>query len=182
MSFEEICEAMKANFEGPEYSRAIGREWSKMSLERTIRENSGKSIRESFNILLQKLQMMQKALDPNLYYDRYLYERLRDACEDIPACQNTCEKAAPTLAGLIVDLQAATANYDRKHPITPETQESMFADRRYYGRNSRYNHSRSRSHDRNNRQYDNYNHNRGRQRSRDNIDQYRSRQDSQKST
>jgi hypothetical protein len=71
-----------------------------------------------------------------------MYTKLITACEKDPALQLACRKPASTLPGLISELRALAALYDRTRPqeiliidqneYDNDNNEVFFTDRRYY--------------------------------------------------
>lgn len=105
-SFDQVCDATRCYFEGPEYRRSILGRWNSLTLESIIHktDNTGKSTLDCLQILTKELRHLQHSLDPDLRTDKFLHNKLIHACQELPACQYACFKPSDSLAGLITDL------------------------------------------------------------------------------
>ena len=83
---------------------------------------------ECLEKLIDELRHLQHGLDPELRTDRFIHNKLINACQNIPACQYACFKPADSLAGLINDLRSSIITYTQANP----TSEAFFTDRRYH--------------------------------------------------
>ena len=108
-------------------------------MQSTIDDNPKKPYTETLDLLVQSLRKLNHSLAPELQIDSFTHNKLITACEAIPAFQIACRKPAPTVTGLISDLRAAAASYDRLHPINKS--ETMFTDRKYYSGRDLYRNS-----------------------------------------
>ena len=89
--------------------------------------------------LIDELQHLQHGLDPELRTDRFIHNKLINACQNIPAYQYACFKPADSLAGLINDLRSSIITYTQANP----TNEAFFTDRRYHKYDRRFDNSQS---------------------------------------
>ncbi len=89
--------------------------------------NKGKSIEESLQLLIKELRHLQHGLDFELRIDKFIHNKLINACQDVPACQYACFKYSDLLAGLINDLRSSIITHQKAHPT-----EVFFTDRRYH--------------------------------------------------
>ena len=89
--------------------------------------NEGKSIEESLQLLIKKLRHLQHGLDFELRIDKFIYNKLINACQDVPACQYAYFKPSDLLAGLINDLRSSIITHQKAHPT-----KVFFTDRRYH--------------------------------------------------
>jgi hypothetical protein len=103
LSFDQICDATRHYFEGPEYRRGILGQWNSTTLKSVISkgENTGKSTLDCLQLLIKELRHLQHGLDPDLRTDKFLHNKLINACQELPACQYARFKPSDSLAGLI---------------------------------------------------------------------------------
>ena len=97
-------------------------------------KNEGKSMEECLQLFIKDLRHLQHDLDMELRTDKFIHNKLVNACQELPACQYACFKSANSLAGLINDLRSSIATYQKSHS---ESSQAFFTDRRYhkqYGR------------------------------------------------
>ena len=129
MTFDEVCWAMKSYFEGTEYRRSVLSKWNGLTLKWIMSqtENEGKTMEECFQLLIKELRHLQHGLDPELRTEKFIHNRLINACQEIPACQYACFKPSDTLAGLINNLQSSIVTFQKAN-----SSEAFFTDRRYH--------------------------------------------------
>ena len=130
----QVCETFRTNFEGAEHQTSLMVEWNKVNLKHTINLNKQKTVGDCVDIIISRLRELSHALNPTLRQPGFIYSKLLIACEDVPACVIACSKPADTLNGLISDLRAGAARYDRMNPPKPAIDEAMFTDRKYVNR------------------------------------------------
>lgn len=129
MSFDEVCWAMRLYFEGAEYRRSFLSKWNGLTLKSIVgqTENEGKTMEECLQLLVKELRHLQHGLDPELRTEKFIHNRLINACQEIPACQYACFKPSDTLAGLINDLRSSIVTFQKAN-----SSETFFTDQRYY--------------------------------------------------
>lgn len=129
MTFDEVCYMIQSYFEGAEYKRNILSKWNAITLRSVMMksENKGKSLENCLHLLIRDLRHFQYGLDPEFRTDRFIYNKLIDACRDVPACQYACSKPAETLGGLINDLRSSITTFVNANPS-----ETFFTNRRYH--------------------------------------------------
>jgi hypothetical protein len=93
--------------------------------------NEGKSIEECLQLLIKNLRHLQHGLDSELRSEKFIHNKLINACQDVTACQYACFKLSDSLADLINDLRSSIVIYQKANSIT-ETFETFFTDRRYH--------------------------------------------------
>jgi hypothetical protein len=98
---------------------------------------SGKSTEDCLQLLIKELRHLQHGLDTDLRTDKFLHNKLINACQDLPACQYACFRPSDSLAGLINDLRSSITTWEKSN--TGETSQ-FFTDRRYHHSN-RFHHS-----------------------------------------
>lgn len=111
MSFDQVCNSIRNYFEGTEYRRSVLSKWNELTLKSVISKNEGKPMEECLEQLIDELRHLQHGLDPELQTDRFIHNKLINACQHLPACQYACFKSADSLAGLINDLRSSIINY-----------------------------------------------------------------------
>ena len=86
---------------------------------------------ECLQLLIKDLRHLQHGLDAELRTDKFIHNKLINACQDIPACQYACFKPADGLAGLINDLRSSIITFQKVNPDNTQTQ-AFFTDWRYH--------------------------------------------------
>ena len=81
-SFDKICNMTRLYFEGPEYRRGVLGQWNSLTLKTLINksENAGKSTLDCLQLLIKELRHLQHGLNPDLCLDKFLYNKLINAC------------------------------------------------------------------------------------------------------
>ncbi|KUL84867.1 hypothetical protein ZTR_08197 [Talaromyces verruculosus] len=105
---------IEARFETPEHKRTTQSEWSAISLDNTIRSNPGKSMSECLNLMITELQDLFYCLPDELQNQTYWHMKLIEATSTHPGCDWATSKPAPTVPGLIQDLQSSIKQYERR--------------------------------------------------------------------
>ncbi|EED22642.1 conserved hypothetical protein [Talaromyces stipitatus ATCC 10500] len=126
---KDPAEEIIARFEGPEHQRSIKTEWSATTLASTIQANPEKSVYECLNSMLVQLQDLFYCLPDELQTQTYWHMKLLEATSTHPACDWATAKPAPTVPGLIQDLQSNVRQYERKQQSN--VHGINFTDRRY---------------------------------------------------
>ena len=90
-------------------------------------ENEGKSMEKCLQLLIKDLCHLQHGLDSELRTNKFIYNKLINACQEVPACQYACFKPSDTLAGLINDLRSSIVIFQKANPF-----ETFFTDRQYH--------------------------------------------------
>jgi hypothetical protein len=109
VSFDLACQTIRGVFENDEHRRAIMLKWDTLSLNSVAArpENSGKDLQVSLSVLVKELRQLQHSLSPRFRCDEYIYHKLINACREVPACSFATYMPAPTLPGLINNLQSS---------------------------------------------------------------------------
>ena len=128
LNFDQVCNSIRNYFEGAEYKRSVLSKWNELTLKSVISKNEGKPMEECLEKLIDELRHLQHGLDPELRTDRFIHNKLINACQNLPACQYACFKPADSLAGLINNLRSSIITYTQANP----TSEAFFTDRRYH--------------------------------------------------
>ncbi len=93
--------------------------------------NESKFIEECLQLLIKDLRHLQHDLDSELRSEKFIHNKLINACQDVTACQYACFKLSDSLAGLINDLRSSIVIYQKANSII-ETFQTFFTDRRYH--------------------------------------------------
>jgi hypothetical protein len=135
---EQVCESIKNYFEGKEHKRGLLSKWNSLTLKNVIEENQGKgkNTQECLQLLIQELRHLQHGLDKELQNDKFIHNKLIDACQEVPACTYACFKPADNLAGLISDLRSSIITYEKANRSDMST---FFTDRKYRGQDRQRN-------------------------------------------
>ncbi len=133
ITFDEICFSMRNYFEDAEYRRGILSKWNNLILKSVMTSNEGKSVEECLQLLIKQLRHLQHGLNPKLRSEKFIHNKLINACQDVTACQYACFKLSDSLVGLINDLRSSIIIYQKANSANfPETFETFFTDRRYH--------------------------------------------------
>jgi hypothetical protein len=142
--FDEVCFLMKNYFEDAEYRRSILFKWNNLILKSMITSNEDKSVEECLQLLIKQLRHLQHGLNSKLRSEKFIHNKLTNACQNVFACQYACFKLSDSLIDLINDLRSSIIIYQKTNSII-ETFETFFIDRRYHknfslriNRNRRY--------------------------------------------
>jgi hypothetical protein len=131
--FDEVCFSMRNYFEDAEYRRDILSKWNNLTLRSVMTSNEDKSIEECLQLLIKNLRHLQHGLNPELRSEKFIHNKLINACQDVSACQYACFKLSDSLADLINDLRSSIITYQKANSATStETFETFFTDRRYH--------------------------------------------------
>jgi hypothetical protein len=103
-SFEQMHQATRNYFEGPEYRRKVLGQWNAATLRAVINKNPTKSKLDCLQLLIKDLRHLQHGLDFEMHIDKFLHNKLILACQDLEARKYACYKPAESVAGLINDL------------------------------------------------------------------------------
>ncbi len=94
-------------------------------------ENEDKSIEECFQLLIKNLRHLQHDRNSELRSEKFIHNKLINACQDVFVCQYVCFKLSDSLVDLINDLRSSIIIYQKANSII-ETCETFFIDRRYH--------------------------------------------------
>ncbi|CAD6503150.1 BgTH12-02819 [Blumeria graminis f. sp. triticale] len=122
-TFVQICDVIRSYFEIDEWKRARLTEFNSTTLKKVISNNPTKSLKDSMDILVDKLQQLQLGLASPFRTDSLLCQTLILACAPVEACQFACIKPSPTFPGLISELKGAVDIWQAAHPNSHPQQE-----------------------------------------------------------
>jgi hypothetical protein len=133
ITFDEVCFSMRNYFEGAEYRRDILFKWNNLTLKSVMTSNEDKSVEECLQLLIKQLRHLQHGLNPELRSEKFIHNKLINACQNVTACQYACFKLSDSLADLINDLRSSIVTYQKANSAnSTETFEAFFTDRRYH--------------------------------------------------
>ena len=75
-TFDSICNAVHNHFKGPEYKRGILIKWNAITFKTVMIKSEGKSTEDCLQLLLNDLRHLQHGLNPNLYNNNFLHNKL----------------------------------------------------------------------------------------------------------
>jgi hypothetical protein len=93
-------------------------------------ENEDKSIEECLQLLIKNLRHLQHDLNPKLRSEKFIHNKLINACQNVFACQYVCFKLSDSLIDLINDLRSSIVIYQKVN--STNFIETFFTDRRYH--------------------------------------------------
>src|SRR6202021_1919224 len=97
-SFEQMHQATRNYFEGPEYRRKVLRQWNAATLRAVINQNPTKSKLDCLQLLIKDLRHLQHGLDFELHTDKFLNNKLIVACQNLEPSKYVCYKTAVSVA------------------------------------------------------------------------------------
>ncbi len=92
-------------------------------------ENEEKSMKECLQLLIKDLRHLQHELDSELRSERFIHNKVINACQDVSTCQYACYRSSDSLSDLINDLRSLIVTYQK---INSNLNETFFIDRRYH--------------------------------------------------
>jgi hypothetical protein len=135
ITFNEVCFSMRNYFEDVEYRRSILSKRNNLSLKSIMikSENESKFIEKCLQLLIKNLRHRQHDLNSKLRTEKFIHNKLINACQDVFACQYVCFKLSDSLVDLIDDLRSSIVIYQKVNSANfTETFETFFIDRRYH--------------------------------------------------
>jgi chaperonin GroEL (HSP60 family) len=95
--------------------------------------NESKSIEECLQLLIKQLRHLQHDLNSKLRSEKFIHNKLINACQNVIACQYACFKLSDSLVDLINDLRSSIVIYQKVNSANSlETFEAFFIDKRYH--------------------------------------------------
>ncbi len=95
--------------------------------------NEDKSVEECLQLLIKQLRHLQHDLNSKLRSEKFIHNKLINACQDVFVCQYACFKFSDSLIDLINDLRSSIVIYQKVNSANfIETFEAFFTDRRYH--------------------------------------------------
>jgi hypothetical protein len=127
ITFDEVCFSMKNYFEDVEYRRSILFKWHNLILRSMMTSNEDKSIEERLQLLIKQLRHLQHDLNSKLRSEKFIHNKLINACQDVFVYQYVCFKLRDSLIDLINDLKSSIIIYQKVNSTNfIETFETLF--------------------------------------------------------
>jgi hypothetical protein len=144
--FKTMVSMTKTHFETEENYQKYLSEWRETTFHRTITANPEKSRLDCFQIMVDKLQKIQRGLSKEYQYEHNLRDQVISACRGVEECNLALYKPANTFEGVCAELRSAigTAMRSRNPTSSFNTQDDdneysqHWTDRTYGGRGRRY--------------------------------------------
>ncbi|KAF2744305.1 hypothetical protein M011DRAFT_470717, partial [Sporormia fimetaria CBS 119925] len=136
-SFANAYMAIKNHFDHDVHHQHYYTDWTTTTFDRTRIENPDKDLHEVLQILLDKLQLCQRALGKNFEGEDALRTTVINACRGVPELEMALFKPATICEGLFADLRSAVETHlARQHTKqmlmgTETTEDQYYLDRRY---------------------------------------------------
>lgn len=118
-------------FERAEYRKSVLSRWNMTTLKSIIEKNERKLIEEYFQLFIKDLCHLHYGLDIEFPTNKFVHNKLINAYQDIPACQNACFKPADRLADLINDLRSSIITFQKANPDNMQMQ-AFFTNWHYH--------------------------------------------------
>jgi hypothetical protein len=115
--FDEVCFSMRNYFEDAEYRRDIRFKWNNLILRSMMTSYEDKSIEECLQLLIKQLRHLQHGLNSKLRSEKFIHNKLINACQDVSVCQYVCFKLSDSLVDLINDLRSSIIIYQKANSI-----------------------------------------------------------------
>ncbi len=110
-NLQEMVSMVRNRFVTSESTLALTREWDNMSLRDYAKKYPDKSLRDSLDLMVKRLQELQLCLPRPYQNDEMLKHRLLNACDGFEECKFARQKVSPTVMGVIADLQNSIATH-----------------------------------------------------------------------
>jgi hypothetical protein len=127
-----VCFSMRNYFEDVEYRRDILSKWNNLILKSVMirSRNESKFIEECLQLLIKDLRHLQHDLNSKLRSEKFIHNKLINACQNVFVCQYVCFKLSDSLIDLINDLRSSIVIYQKVN--SANFIETFFTDRRYH--------------------------------------------------
>jgi hypothetical protein len=79
--------------------------------------NDNKSVEECLQLLIKQLRHLQHDLNSKLRSEKFIHNKLINACQDVFACQYVCFKLSDSLVDWINDLRSSIIIYQKANSI-----------------------------------------------------------------
>ncbi|CAE7221385.1 hypothetical protein PTTW11_11413 [Pyrenophora teres f. teres] len=137
-SFASAYMAIKNHFDHDVHHQHYYTDWTTTNFARTRIENPEKGLQEVLQILLDKLQLCQRALGKNFEGEDALRTTVINACRGVPELEMALFKPALICEGLFSDLRSAIETHLARQHTTQmlmgskiATEDQYYLDRRY---------------------------------------------------
>jgi len=148
LNFDDMIKRTKAFFHTAENHQLYLQEWRSTTLHNVIAQNPNMTLSQTLELLIDKLQKIQRGLSTDYQGDYNLRDQLVSACQGVPACKMVLLKPSATFESVASDLRNAIGiemrcqdPAPRQYHITngngydeEDTSEQYWVDRRYEGR------------------------------------------------
>ncbi|EED22562.1 conserved hypothetical protein [Talaromyces stipitatus ATCC 10500] len=144
-SFAQMYWAIKSYFDTESNHALYYQDWTSITLVDVRRENTGKTLPEAVEILVEKLHLCQRALGPHYMSPEHLVSAIIRACQGSPEMSEVLSEPTTKFETLVSRLRARAAIMQKKEAAGQYLAESNnvpsthFTDRKYVGKTSRGN-------------------------------------------
>ena len=121
-TLDELCKSIQTYFERPEYKKNVLSKWNMTTLKSIIEKNERKWMKEYLSFFIKVFYYLQHELDVELRTNKFIHNKLINACQDILAYQYACFKPADSLTGLINNLRSSIINFQKANSDNMQTQ------------------------------------------------------------
>jgi uncharacterized UPF0160 family protein len=119
---------MRNYFEDVEYRRDILSKWNNLILKSMMTSNEDKSIEECLQLLIKNLRHLQHDLNSKLRSEKFIHNKLINACQNVIACSYACFKFSDSLVDLINDLRSSIVIYQKANSIIETFEAFLLRD------------------------------------------------------
>lgn len=105
--FNTMVTRTRGHFETKENQQKYLSEWRETTLQKTISENPVKSKLECFEIMIDKLQKVQRGLSREYQFENNLRDQIINACRGVQECSMALYSPADTFEGVCAQVRSA---------------------------------------------------------------------------
>jgi hypothetical protein len=128
ITFNKVCFSMRNYFEDVEYRRSILFKWNNLILRSMMTSNKDKSIEECLQLLIKQLRHLQHDLSSKLRSEKFIDNKLINACQNVFACQYVCFKLSDSLIDLINDLRSSISFIKKRIQSSRRSKHSLLTN------------------------------------------------------
>ncbi|KAK6225151.1 transposase [Colletotrichum tabaci] len=134
--FTVMMNMVRNHFETPQMRQSYISEWRDTTFVNVNERNPDKTKAEVLEILIERLEVIQRALPESMQNEEAMTMQLLNACAGIEECNLRLCNPAPTLGGVCAQLRSSIATAMRVVPhrqYTSEGNDQYVTDRQYRG-------------------------------------------------
>jgi hypothetical protein len=133
--FDKVCFSIRSYIEDVEYRRDILFKENNLILKSIMikSENESKFFEECLQILFKNLRHLAHELNTKLWSEKFIHNKLINACQNVFVCQYACFRLSDLLTNLMNNLRSSIIIYQKANSSNfVEIFETFFIDRRYH--------------------------------------------------
>lgn len=126
----EMVSKIQTRFITQDSVLALTREWETLNLTEYHGKQPEQPLSAFLNGMVARLQELQLCLPRAFHSDELLKSRLLNACSGVEACRLARQKVAPTVMGVIADLETPISTFQTTPPFSSTAPTALVIDRR----------------------------------------------------